>query len=160
MNSETEISYYETVRSDSPDGAAEIKSFIESIRTEEYAEGVAKVRAATTEDEKDAAKLELPAVQISGKVTSGKRKQAIQEGRFEHSGYLQLDVDDDDLNGMTPEDARVTRERDVNDYQRRGLSLGGVTAPVSTEDTKQTQLMTEMRNFLKRMAEEGTAAAF
>jgi hypothetical protein len=52
------------------------------------------------------------------------------------------------------------KERDVNDYQRRGLSLGGVTAPVSTEDTKQTQLMTEMRNFLKRMAEEGTAAAF
>ncbi len=106
MNSEAKISYYETVRSDSPDGAAEIKSFIESIRTEEYAEGVAKVRAATTEDEKDAAKLELPAVQISGKVTSGKRKQAIQEGRFEHSGYLQLDVDDGGLNGMSPEDAR------------------------------------------------------
>lgn len=51
------------------------------------------------------------------------------------------------------------KERDVNDYQRRGLSLGG-NAPVSTEDTKQTQLMTEMRNFLRRISEEGTQAAF
>ena len=112
MNSEAKISYYETVRSDSPDGAAEIKSFIESIRTEEYAEGVAKVRAATTENEKDAAKLELPAVQISGKVTKGKRAQAIQQGRFEHSGVLQLDVDGGGLNGMTPEDARVMLGQD------------------------------------------------
>jgi hypothetical protein len=106
VNSEAKISYYETVRSDSPDGAAEIKSFIESIRTEEYAEGVARVRAATTEDEKDAAKIKLPAVQISGKVTSGKRAQAIQQGRFDHSGWLQLDVDGPGLNDMSPEDAR------------------------------------------------------
>ena len=54
----------------------------------------------------------------------------------------------------------VAYERDVNDYQRRGLSLGGVSAPVSTEDTKQTLLLTDMRNFLRRMAEEGSQAVF
>lgn len=56
--------------------------------------------------------------------------------------------------------APAARERDVNDYQRRGLSLGGVTAPVSTEDTKQTHLMTEIRDGLRRMADQGFQAAF
>lgn len=51
-------------------------------------------------------------------------------------------------------------EREVNDYQRRGLSLGGVAAPVSTEQNKQTQIMTEIRDGLRRMANQGLQASF
>jgi hypothetical protein len=50
--------------------------------------------------------MRLPAVQISGRVTSGNRAQAIQQGRFEHSGWLQLDIDGGGLNGKTPEEVR------------------------------------------------------
>ncbi len=65
------------------------------------------MRHAPTEEAKGKAKRRLPAVQLSGRVTSGKRAQAIQEGRFEHSGVLQLDIDGDGLGDKTPTEARA-----------------------------------------------------
>ena len=82
------------------------REFVRRIREGYYAEAVDRVRAALTEDEKDMAKKNLPAVQISGCVTEGKRGQAIQEGRFKHSGLIQLDLDAADLNSSSPQEAR------------------------------------------------------
>lgn len=112
MNSEAKISYYNSAKDVSPSGEITIKELVGMIRDQDFAEGVALVRAASNEDARKAAKIKLPAVQLSGRVTQGKRGQAIQQGRFEHSGYLQLDVDDDGLNGMTPEDARDMLDKD------------------------------------------------
>jgi hypothetical protein len=100
------ISFYSSVRDIAPSKSIPICELIRMIHNEDTAEGVAQVRKSVTEDEKRQAKTNLPAVQISGYVTAGNRKQAMQEGRFVHSGYLQLDVDDDGLNGKAPEEAR------------------------------------------------------
>ena len=112
MNSEAKISFYDSAKDVCPSGEITIKDFIALIRDQDFAEGVALVRAASTEDARKAAKMKLPAVQLSGRVTHGKRGQAVQQGRFEHSGVLQLDVDGGGLNGMTPEDARVMLGQD------------------------------------------------
>ncbi len=106
MSTEAKISYYDSARDVAPSGEITIKELVGMIRDQDFADQVALVRAATTEDAEKAAKLKLPAVQLSGRVTTGNRAQAIQQGRFAHSGWLQLDVDDGGLNGMTPEDAR------------------------------------------------------
>lgn len=41
---------------------------------------------------------------------------------------------------------------EVNDYQKRGLSLG--SAQVSKQETKQIDLMTQMRDYLKKLSEK------
>ena len=112
MSTEAKISYYDSAKDVCPSGEITIKEIVGMIRDQDFAEGVALVRAASTEDARKAAKMKLPAVQLSGRVTHGKRGQAVQQGRFEHSGVLQLDVDGGGLNGMTPEDARVMLGQD------------------------------------------------
>jgi len=50
-------------------------------------------------------------------------------------------------------------ERDVNEYQRRGLSLDAVPTSNPKED-RQTALLSEMRDLLKRMANSPLTATF
>ena len=50
----------------------------------------------------DTIKKELPAVSLSGLLTGGERKNAPDEGRFKHSGWLQADFDEGGLNGRDP----------------------------------------------------------
>jgi P4 family phage/plasmid primase-like protien len=107
MSADNLISIYSSAREVVPSGQITISDFVEKIRNGFFAEWVYRVRHAPTEEAKGKAKLQFPAVQISGHVTSGKRAQAIQEGRFEHSGFLQLDIDDDGLVGKTPTEARA-----------------------------------------------------
>lgn len=104
--SAAKISFYTSAKDVAPSREITIRELVRMIHDEDMAEGVAHVRKSATEDAKRNAKLRLPAVQISGTVTDGIRAKAIQEGRFVHSGFIQLDVDDDGLNGKTPEDAR------------------------------------------------------
>jgi hypothetical protein len=107
VSSDNKISFYNSAKDTAPSREITIRELVRSIRAEDHAEGVALVRSATTEDEKRLAKMKLPSVQVSGCVTAGNRAQAIQNGRFLHSGWLQLDVDGDGLGMRTPQQARA-----------------------------------------------------
>jgi len=107
MSINAEISFYSSALDKPPTKGITVKEFVEIIRAEKHSAGVARVRAAATEDEKRKTKLLLPAVQLSGLVTTGERAKAIQQGRFQHSGCLQLDVDSDGLGIYTPEQAKA-----------------------------------------------------
>lgn len=72
------ISLYSFAREVAPSGQITISRFVEMIRNESFEEHVYRVRHAPTEEAKGKAKRQLPAVQLSGRVTSGKRAQAIQ----------------------------------------------------------------------------------
>jgi|GEM_PF-3681000 len=104
---QAEISFYPSVKDAFPEKKITIKTFVQSIRTQEHSAAVARVRAATTEDKKKAQKDKLSAVQLSGYVTEGKRGQAMQERRFKHSGWLQIDVDGGGLGTYTAEQAKA-----------------------------------------------------
>lgn len=106
---EPKMSYYERAQATEPSGAVILTHFVEAIRSEEFAFSVQALRAhkaAGNEDEYSAAKRSLPAVSISGKTTEGKRAKSYEEGRFEHSGYLQVDLDAKDNVGWTVEEMR------------------------------------------------------
>lgn len=80
-----------------------LTDLIAAIQSDEFAAKIAKLRsslAAGLEDAYSAAKRELQAVSISG-TCKGRRAKAIEEGRFEHSGLLQLDFDAADNAGWT-----------------------------------------------------------
>lgn len=104
---EQKLSFYASAKDVSPTKSISVSELVRMIHDEDTGTGVALVRQAESEDAKRAAKMRLPAVQISGYVTQGNRAQAMQEGRFVHSGWLQLDVDGDGLNGKTPDEARA-----------------------------------------------------
>lgn len=112
MSASNQISFYNSARDVSPSKEITIRELVRIIRDGDLSTRVSHVRAATSEDEKVTAKMQLPAVQISGYVTTGKRAQAMQEGRFVHSGWMQLDVDGNGLNGKTPEEARALLGKD------------------------------------------------
>ena len=101
-----ELSWYPSAKDKSPSKSVTVREFCGIVGKQEFAAQVARVRAAVTEDEKRKAKINLPAVQLSGAVISGDRAQAIQQNRFTHSGILQLDVDADGLNGKTADEAK------------------------------------------------------
>jgi hypothetical protein len=102
-----QISFYDSAKDVAPSREITIRDFCRMVHDGETAAAVALVRAAGTDDEKRNAKMRLPAVQLSGFVTEGKRAKAMEERRFLHSGFLQLDVDGDGLNGKSPEEARA-----------------------------------------------------
>lgn len=106
MSLDNKLSFYPSIKDVAPSQEITVREFVRMIHDEETAMIVAGVRESTTEDGKKSAKAKLPVVQLSGRVTEGNRAKAIQEGRFVHSGFLQLDVDDDGLNGKSPEEAR------------------------------------------------------
>ncbi len=107
MSPDAKISFYNSAKEVAPSKEITVRALVRMIREGDHAAEVASVRAANTADEKKAAKMSLPAVQLSGRVTSGNRAQAIQQGRFEHSGWLQLDVDGAGLGIRTPEQVRA-----------------------------------------------------
>jgi hypothetical protein len=107
MGADAKVSFYNSAKDVAPSREITAREVVRIIHDGDHAEAVASVRAATTEDEKRAAKMKLPAVQISGCVIKGRRKDALKEGRFEHSGWLQLDLDADDLNSSSPQEARA-----------------------------------------------------
>lgn len=72
-----------------------LSELVDAIRSDEFAARIARLRsilAAGDDDGYAVAKKDLQAVSISGTAT-GKRAKAIEEGRFTHSGLLQLDFD-------------------------------------------------------------------
>ena len=83
-----------------------LEDLIEAIRSDEFASKITRLRstlAAGDDDGYAVAKKDLQAVSISG-TCEGRRAKAIEEGRFIHSGFLQLDFDAADNVGWTVEE--------------------------------------------------------
>lgn len=103
-----QIDVYQHAEAPRPMGATTLENLLESIRSEEYAERVAAIRKAIAAGDKDAAselKKRLPAVSISG-VVEGRRKAALADGRFTHSGLIQIDIDGKDNPGRSLSEMR------------------------------------------------------
>jgi hypothetical protein len=102
------ISYYTNRRAPESAGATTLEDFIAAIRGDEYKATITKLRdrlAAGDEDGYAEAKGQLPAVSISGKST-GRRMKSHEQGRFIHSGFLQIDLDGKDNVGWTVDEMR------------------------------------------------------
>jgi hypothetical protein len=113
------VSLFKRANLPTPCGVVSIRDFVRQVQDGTHAPAVAKVRQEvarvqasdlTPEQRKQAVnkvKLDLlPAISLSGCVTSGGRAKAFEEGRFTHSGFLQLDFDAKDMNGAKPEAVR------------------------------------------------------
>lgn len=96
------IDVYHHAEAPAPMGSTTIADLIDSIRSDEFAERVAAVRQAVAAGNSKLAsdlKKRLQAVSISGAV-DGRRKAAVAENRFTHSGFLQIDIDAKDNEGL------------------------------------------------------------
>jgi P4 family phage/plasmid primase-like protien len=129
---QAEISVFSDVWAKTPDGAMSVREFImENIAAsleEPHAQAVNRIREAlenlATPDQVGALKKELPAASISGMVTQGLRANAMAQGRFVHSGFLQIDLDAKDMHPRDPEAVR-DQLRDDPHVQAAWLSPTG-----------------------------------
>jgi hypothetical protein len=106
QNKPTAIDYYSSATSPSAMATTTLEDLIEAIRSDEFSAKITKLRstlAAGDDDGYAVAKKDLQAVSISG-TCEGRRAKAIEEGRFIHSGFLQLDFDAADNVGWTVEE--------------------------------------------------------
>jgi hypothetical protein len=106
--SEPLLSYYNSAQAPESSGSATLTAFIEAIRSDEYRKTVTLLRDRLTAKDEDGyakAKRQLPAVSISGK-SNGRRAKSHDEGRFDHAGYLQIDLDGKDNIGWTVAEMR------------------------------------------------------
>jgi hypothetical protein len=100
------IDFYKSATAPTPMATTTLEDLIAAIQSEEFAAKIAKLRstlAVGDDDGYSVAKKDLPAVSISG-ACEGRRAKAIEEGRFHHSGLLQLDFDAADNVGWTVEE--------------------------------------------------------
>lgn len=107
-DSSPQIDVYAHAEAPRPMGATTLSDLLDSIRSDEYADRVDAVRQAVAAGDKDAAsqlKKRLPAVSISG-CCDGRRKAAVAEGRFTHSGLIQIDIDGKENPGLDLYEAR------------------------------------------------------
>jgi hypothetical protein len=101
-----EIDFYSSATASTAMATTTLSDLIDAIRSDEFANKIARLRstlAAGDDDGYAVAKKDLQAVSISG-TADGKRAKAIEEGRFSHSGLLQLDFDAADNVGWTVEE--------------------------------------------------------
>ncbi len=101
-----EIDFYSSATASTAMATTTLTDLIDAIRSDEFATKIAKLRSTLSAGDDDGyavAKKDLQAVSISG-TAEGKRAKAIEEGRFSHSGYLQLDFDAADNVGWTVEE--------------------------------------------------------
>jgi hypothetical protein len=106
MQPHPEIDFYSSATASTATATTTLSDLIDAIRSDEFANKIAKLRstlAAGDDDGYAVAKKDLQAVSISG-TADGKRAKAIEEGRFSHSGLLQLDFDAADNVGWTVEE--------------------------------------------------------
>ena len=101
-----QIDFYQSATASTATATTTLSSLIDAIRSDEFADKIARLRstlAAGDDDGYAVAKKSLQAVSISG-TAEGRRAKAIEEGRFIHSGFLQLDFDAADNVGWTVEE--------------------------------------------------------
>lgn len=102
------IDFYTEAEAWKPTAETTLADLIDAIRGDEFAPAVAEIRrliAAGDRKSADALKKKLPAISISGSIT-GRRKKAAEEGRFQHSGMLQIDLDAKDNVGWSVDEMR------------------------------------------------------
>ncbi len=100
------IDYYQSATSPSAMATTTLEDLIAAIRSDEFATKINRLRSTLASGNDDAysvAKRDLQAVSISGSC-DGRRAKAIEEGRFNHSGFLQLDFDAADNVGWEVEE--------------------------------------------------------
>lgn len=105
-----QLDWYGNAESWKPSATCSLGDLIDGIRLGDFADKVAEVRALLSAGDKDGAdalKKTLPAVSISGSIREGRRKGAADEGRFDHSGLLQIDLDGKDNPGLTVDEMRA-----------------------------------------------------
>jgi hypothetical protein len=98
-----------------PSYVVNIVTFLSRIVHGTYREQVDKIRQHIADGDCDKAKSfkrELMSFSISGVVLEGGRENAFSDGRFQHSGFLQADIDAKDLNGRNPDEIKVILARD------------------------------------------------
>lgn len=100
------ISLFKNAKGTHPIGEINLKDLFREVRDGAHRAEIERLRAEQNEDQQAEIKKQLNAVTLSGLVTSGGRAQAAEQGRFTHSGFLQIDLDADDLQGQSPEDVR------------------------------------------------------
>jgi hypothetical protein len=108
------IDYYKNAEGWRPTNETTLGDLIDAIRSDEFAATVAEVREFIALGDKAAAdnlKKTLPAVSLSGCVT-GRRRAAVAEGRFTHSGLLQIDLDGKDNIGWSLDEMREILQAD------------------------------------------------
>ena len=101
-----EIDFYSSATASTATATTTLTDLIDAIRSDEFAAKIARLRstlAAGDDDGYAVTKKDLQAVSISG-TAEGKRAKAIEEGRFTHSGFLQLDFDAADNIGWEVEE--------------------------------------------------------
>lgn len=112
------VSWFDSVTSPNPSRSISLWGLADRVRSEEFETLIEPIRKAavemrsSSEDSKAwnfqkkvvaGLKSQLPAFTVSGVVTSGGRARAGEDGRFRHSGLLQIDVDRKDNPGTTVE---------------------------------------------------------
>lgn len=106
MPESPKIGFYLSALSPEEAGTTTISDLIDAIRSDEFKPQIDKLRACLAAGDDDGYSVEkkkLHAVSISG-TCDGLRAKAVQEGRFTHSGFLQLDFDAVDNIGWTVEE--------------------------------------------------------
>ncbi len=116
---QTTVSLFERANRPTPCGYIPIRDFVKQVQNGTHAAAAAKVRAEaarvsesdlTPEQRKQAVnkvKIDLlQAVSLSGTITSGGRAKAFEESRFQHSGWLQIDLDAKDMRSASATDTR------------------------------------------------------
>lgn len=136
------LDYYPHAKAPRPTHEVTLLDWIDAVRSDEFADPIAEIRArfaAGDEVAVDELKKKLPAVSISGSLTKGGRKQAADQGRFNHSGLLQIDLDGKDNIGWTVEEMTEILQNDpriVGGYvSAKGNGVKGfarIAADVST----------------------------
>ena len=106
MNDDHKISVFKNAKGTVPSGAISLEDLFREVRDGAHRAPIEGIRAEQDKDQQNELKKHLKAVTFSGKVTSGGRAKAMEEGRFAHSGFLQIDLDADDLQGQPPADVR------------------------------------------------------
>lgn len=106
MSISTKISVFKNAWGTDRIAEITLEDFFAEVRDGAHRDKIERLRAEPDVDKQSVLKGQLNAVSLSGRVTSGGRKKAMEEGRFAHSGYLQIDIDADDLQGQPPADVR------------------------------------------------------
>ncbi|MCP5534365.1 MAG: hypothetical protein H7A48_14435 [Akkermansiaceae bacterium] len=114
VSTSPKLDYYPEAEAWKPTAETTLADLLDAIRNGDFAEQVAAVRELVEAGDIDSAnsiKKKIPAVSLSG-IVRGRRKKAVEEGRFEHSGLLQIDLDAKDNPGWTIERLRAALEAD------------------------------------------------
>lgn len=99
-----DLDWYSSAQQAQAGHTVTLDEFISIVRSDDHADTVEAIRRMVASGDKDgtsAAKKKLPAVSLSGCCSSGGRQRAVEQGRFVHSGLLQIDIDG--LNGTLDE---------------------------------------------------------